>query len=391
MRKNILFYIPNIDQSWGGVRQYSFNILKMISENLTQEFRFYIYHENGDKLFTDIIDVNDNFMLIQKDSISKTKIKYQTILYKIIYILSLKKINLKVLNSFEQLLKKHKIDIVHCPYQFIPKTKNAKLITTMHDVQELYFPEFFSPEDRAYRAVNYYDFMKRADAIIVSYSHVKEDLIKFFYINESKIHTLLIGIQYLWVNNFNVISNTNKSDKKKLFLLYPANSWKHKNHLGILKALQILKSENKIINLIFTGDFNNEYGVFLINKISEFGLENQIEVKGIVDQNKLYDLYINSTGIVIPTLYEAGSYPLYESIFLEKPVICSNVTSLPESIGNEEFIFSPNDYNDIAEKIEKLYFSEEYREQSIINSIRMKQRLKNNDFIKSLFYLYKTI
>lgn len=390
MSKNILFYIPDLDQSWGGVRQYSFNILKMISENFTPEFTFYIYHENGDELFIDIIGKNENFILIQKDSVSKIKIKCRTILYKILYILTLKKINLRVLNSFELLLKKYKIDIVHCPYQFIPKTKSAKLITTLHDVQELYFPEFFTPETRAYRAVNYYDFMKRADVVIVSYNHVKEDLIKFFNINESKIHTLLIGIQYLWVNNFKEINYT-VSEKKDDFLLYPANSWKHKNHLGILEALRILKSQNKIIKIKLTGDFNNDYGFFLINKIKEFDLENQIEIKGIVSQNELYNLYKNSTGIVIPTLYEAGSYPLYEAIFLEKPVICSNVTSLPESIGNEKFIFKPNDHNDIANKIEKLYFNEDYREESIVNSIRMKDKLKNNEFILSLYYLYKTI
>jgi glycosyltransferase involved in cell wall biosynthesis len=161
--------------------------------------------------------------------------------------------------------------------------------------------------------------------------------------------------------------------------------------LGILEALRILKSQNKIIKIKLTGDFNNDYGFFLINKIKEFDLENQIEIKGIVSQNELYNLYKNSTGIVIPTLYEAGSYPLYEAIFLEKPVICSNVTSLPESIGNEKFIFKPNDHNDIADKIEKLYFNEDYREESIVNSIRMKDKLKNNEFILSLYYLYKTI
>ena len=174
MRKNILFYIPNIDQSWGGVRQYSFNILN-------PEFTFYIYNENKDKLFIDIIDRNDNFSLVQSAVDSKFKIKYKNILYKIIYFLTLKKINLKKSNSFDLLLDKYDIDIVHCPYQFIPKADNVKLITTMHDVQELYFPEFFSPEQRAYRAVNYFD--EKGFRLLSTHCHNNESWIvgtKFF-------------------------------------------------------------------------------------------------------------------------------------------------------------------------------------------------------------------
>ena len=388
MAKNILFYIPDINQSWGGVRQYSFNILKMLSENPNKEFVFYIYHEVEDKLFLDIINENYNFNLIKINVVKWRKTKFSIIFNKILILLKLKKRN--VTTDFDRMLKKYSIDIVHCPYQFIPKTNEVKLITTLHDVQEIYFPEFFSPEERAYRAVNYYDFMKRSDTIIVSYNHVKQDLINYFNINKSKIHTLLIGMQFLWVNNFKY-NNDFYFEEVESFLLYPANSWKHKNHIGIIEAIRLLKTQNKIVKIIFTGDFKNDYGMFLIDKIKEYALDNQIIIKGIVSQNELFGLYKNTVGVVVPTLYEAGSYPLYESIFLEKPVVCSNVTSLPETIGNEKFIFNPNDYNDIAGKIEELYFDEEYKKQSIVNSQKMKKKLISNDFVVKLYKLYNSI
>ncbi len=64
MSKNILFYIPTMDQGSGGIRQYSFNMLKMISENNTGEFNFFIYHKRKDEFFLGIIDENQNFKLI---------------------------------------------------------------------------------------------------------------------------------------------------------------------------------------------------------------------------------------------------------------------------------------------------------------------------------------
>jgi glycosyltransferase involved in cell wall biosynthesis len=391
MTKNILFYIPTINQKEGGVRQYAFNILKTFSENYSEDFTFYIYHKRKDQLFLDIVKENKNFALIQTHLSAKIVIKFQVILHKIIHFLTFKSTKLS-LNFLDFLIKKHKIDIIHCPYQYIPKTKLAKLISTMHDVQELHFPEFFTAETLESRAKNYADFIKRSDAVVVSFNHVKEDLIRFFNADKNKIHTLLIGINNLWVTDyFNKETNFEPNFDFDSFLLYPANSWKHKNHLGLIEALRILKGQNKIVYLVFTGDFNNENGTFLISKIKEYGLENQIRLKGIVNQEELYGLYLKSTGVVVPTLYEAGSYPLYESIFIEKPVVCSNVTSLPETIGNDKFVFHPNDYDDMADKIEKLYFDEAYRIESIFNSKKRKNDLKSNDAVKILYNLYHAL
>ena len=84
MSKNILFYIPTMNQRSGGIRQYSFNMLKMISENNTGEFKFFIYHKRKDKLFLDIIDKNENFQLISTHFFPKTFIKLYNSLGKIV-------------------------------------------------------------------------------------------------------------------------------------------------------------------------------------------------------------------------------------------------------------------------------------------------------------------
>ena len=380
-----------MDQGSGGIRQYAFNMLKMISENNTGEFNVFVYHKRKDKMFLDIIEQNENYTLIPTHFISKTLIKIYNSLGKIASALTFKKVSFKK-EFHDFLIKKHDIKIIHCPYQFIPKTKKAKLITTMHDVQELHFPEFFTEEERKKRAINYPDYMNRADAIVVSYNHIKEDLIRFFKINPTKIHTLLIGLNDLWIAEY--FNKGLKFDYKPDFsnyLLYPANAWKHKNHITLLEALKVLKDQNKIVNFIFTGDFNSDHGAFLINKIEELGLQDQIVLKGIVSQDDLYSIYQNASGVVVPTLYEAGSYPLYESLYIEKPVVCSNVTSLPETIGDERFVFKPLDKIDIADKVEKLYFDENYRNDSRVNAIKMKNELKSNDSIQTVYSIYRNL
>lgn len=383
MSKNILFYIPTIDQRAGGIRQYSYNLLRVIAEQKDADYSYFIFHKRKDKLFLDIINERSNFHLVPTFFIVKTSFKFINIFLKPFG---------KKLEFLDYIIKKLNISIVHCPYQFAPRTKKAKVICTMHDVQEIHFPEFFTEKELASRSVHYRDYIERSDAIMVSFDHVKQDIVKYFGIEESKISTMLIGINSLWINAyFNGKALISVKTRFDDFILYPANAWKHKNHIALIEALRILKEDNKVVNLVLTGDFSSDNGQILIGKIHEYGLEDAVELKGIISQDELYGLYQKALGVVIPTLYEAGSYPLYESICIEKAVVCSNVTSLPETIGDERFVFDPYNVQDIAEKIEKLYFDNDYKNESIANSKRMKSILHNNNSIDELYKLYQKL
>jgi len=60
---------------------------------------------------------------------------------------------------------------------------------------------------------------------------------------------------------------------------------------------------------------------------------------------------------------------LMESMLMQVPVICSNVTSLPDTIGDSKFVFDPFDIEDIADKIYRVYTDEHFRELNSQNSV----------------------
>ena len=95
--------------------------------------------------------------------------------------------------------------------------------------------------------------------------------------------------------------------------------------------------------------------------------------------------------VVVPTLYEAGSFPLIESILMGIPVICSNVTSLPGTIGNEKFIFNPYDIEEMALMIERICFDIRYRELNIKNSTIRSKKLKNDNAAIKIENIYKNL
>ncbi|MBD3636687.1 MAG: glycosyltransferase family 4 protein [Crocinitomicaceae bacterium] len=391
---NILFYIPNLDQTNGGVRQYSLGLLSIMA-NL-KEHKFYILHNKQDTEILRLIDQEQHIQLIPP-SIGRER-KLEKKIYKLtraLQFLNEKRSNkdFKVRSHLDRICRKYKIDIVHSPVQEQPFPRKTKNIFTLHDVQELHFPEYFTAEDREYRARTWLYNLKRSDKIIVSYQHVKNDLLKYFKIEEDMVSVLLLEMQNLWFKNYSEsdIKSTKELHGFEKFLLYPANTWQHKNHLRLIDAIHELRAKhNIIVNVVCTGH-QNEHFTTINRKLNELGLENQVKFLGIVDEQTLFSLYQHCTGVVIPTLYEAGSFPLMESIILEIPVICSNVTSLPETIGKDDYIFDPTKVEEMADLILKIWSDDEFRKGNTDHLKKMQNRLFNTGATEKLRSIYESL
>jgi glycosyltransferase involved in cell wall biosynthesis len=57
----------------------------------------------------------------------------------------------------------------------------------------------------------------------------------------------------------------------------------------------------------------------------------------------------------MPSLFEAESLPVWEAFAAGTPVLCSNVTSMPNQIGNAGLLFNPFDAQDLSEKLERIW------------------------------------
>lgn len=388
---NILIDIAGLSKEHGGVYQYSVALLKILAKgNLSH--RFYILCNNPEQDIKEIVEQtsNFNFTKTQPPIYSKFTLLKFRIFNKIFRKLGLKK-RLKTKDLYDCIISEYNINIIHTTMQYLIQKPNVKSITTMHDVQELHFPEFFTSTERAYRAVHYKNVIDGADAVIVSYSHVKNDIIKYFDKPANQIHTVLLDMKDLW---FSKISNRNSKilDKYNLpssFLLYPASSWEHKNHLNLIKAIKLLN--NPEIHLICTGHPTMHFTQQIEPFIKEQGLLDRIKFVGIVSDEELYELYHACKAVVIPTLYEAGSFPLMESILMGIPVVCSNVTSLPETIGDNRFVFDPSRINDIADKINKIWFDEVFRIENITLLKKQALKLNNNNTASKINKIYEEI
>ncbi len=389
--KNILINIPDLSKEHGGVYQYSIALLKVLAKG-NLDYTFFILCNDPDEDILGIVKENSNFHLT--DFQPPRYNRYEMVLLNGLNLISRKlRFKKRFLKNdlYDCIISEYDINIIHTPTQSLIKKQNVKSITTLHDVQELHFPEFFTSAQRAYRAVNFKNAIDRADAVIVSYEHVKKDIINFFSKSGDQVHTVLLDMQDLWFSKVKTRNNSllKKYDLPLNFLLYPASSWKHKNHLNLIKAIKHLN--NPEINLICTGHPTDHFTDKILPFIKEEGLNSKIRFLGIVTDEELYELYQTCRAVVVPTLYEAGSFPLMESILMGIPVICSNVTSLPETIGDDQFVFDPWNINDMANKINKVWADESYRNENRCLLNIQAEKIKMNHAAEKIDLIYKAL
>jgi len=268
-------------------------------------------------------------------------------------------------------------------------------IITMHDVQELHFPENFTPAQRAIRAVQYWKALEKAGVVVVSFEHVKQDLIKYFALPEDKIRVCPIPFRDISLPQATPDAAESYARKYEVwtpFLLYPAHTWRHKNHFRLLQALRELRQDGgHNLKLICTGGTAHHYHAEVLAQVDEMNLSEAVLFSGIVPEDELRWLYEQAALVTIPTKYEAGSFPLYEAMLLGSPVICSHVTSLPETIGDRRFVFDPDDSESLASLIFRMLTDSVFRQENLANSATQAERLRRINAAAHFYDAYRQL
>ncbi|MDH6062761.1 glycosyltransferase [Umezakia ovalisporum] len=83
-------------------------------------------------------------------------------------------------------------------------------------------------------------------------------------------------------------------------------------------------------------------------KIAELNLTDNIQNYGAVGDSQLAKLYNSSIAFVYPCLYEGFGIPLLEAMACETVVIGSNISSIPEVMGDAGLLFEPTSTHELT-------------------------------------------
>lgn len=84
-------------------------------------------------------------------------------------------------------------------------------------------------------------------------------------------------------------------------------------------------------------------------------------------------LYRGASLLIFPSLFEGFGLPLLEAMASDCPVVCSNVASIPEVVGDAALLFDPHDPEAIADAMHRVLLDEELRS-SLIEAGRLRMQ-----------------
>jgi glycosyltransferase involved in cell wall biosynthesis len=248
-------------------------------------------------------------------------------------------------------------DILLAPIYSLALLHTSKpFVYTLHDVQENYFPENFSRWQRVWRYQVHAQLLARAARVICESGQVKADIIGTFGIAEQR--TVVITAPPLQPLPADASDDRLHSVRIRLllpekFLFYPAQFWVHKNHLRLIEAFAEAVTEVPDLKLVLTGKKRDEYDV-VMRAIGKFGLRDKVCHLGYVEQDDLPPIYRLATALIMPSLFESVSIPIYEAFQVGTPVMASNILAIPEQVGDAGLLFDPSSVASIKQAILKM-------------------------------------
>jgi glycosyltransferase involved in cell wall biosynthesis len=214
---------------------------------------------------------------------------------------------------------------------------------TLHDLQENYYPENFSRWQRAWRYQVHSRLLGRARRVICESSYVKTDIVRYFDVPEERISVIAAPPlrQFLADETDERLQATRvRLQLPEKFLFYPAQFWTHKNHLRLIEAFRDVSAEVPDLKLVLTGKKRDQYEA-VKNAVDAFGLNERVCHLGYVVQNDLQAIYRLATALVMPSLFESVSIPIYEAFGIGTPVAASGILAIPEQVGDAGLLFDP--------------------------------------------------
>jgi glycosyltransferase involved in cell wall biosynthesis len=236
-----------------------------------------------------------------------------------------------------------------------------------HDLQHLHYPQFFNPWTIATRETVYPAGCRLSNTVVVGSKWIKDDVVRHYGVNPDKVQIIPEGppTHFFAEPSREELSRVMTTyGLEQPFILYPAVTWPHKNHIRLIEALDHLrKTEGKSVRLVCTGSKDRSFWPRIEEAVGELKSFSQVKFLGFVPEEDLRAIYRLSQFLIMPTLFEASSLPIFEAWLEGVPVASADVTALPDQVADAALLFDPNGVESISNAIATLSSNSELRGQ----------------------------
>jgi len=251
------------------------------------------------------------------------------------------------------ILKKENIDIVFLMdvassrnpyYKYVAKVSKLLKVKVISSIMST--PAEFSTEKEKRVVVEY------SDAIIAATEYNKLAFGK----SPDKVHVIPLGC--------NREAQENRIDEKEDVVLSVGGIRRRKNYYTLVKAAKEVVNKKENVKFFIAGGIDDPNYLTKLKKfVNEYKLEKNVFFLGRVTDEELNELYRKSKLFYLPSEHEMFGIVFVEAMAHGLPIVASNVTAIPEVVGDVGMLFNPKDYLSQANAIinlledEELYFA----------------------------------
>ena len=248
-------------------------------------------------------------------------------------------------------------DIFYTNEFYFPPKKRTIIIATIHGLAYKIIPDKMPLRVIKSLEQGLLFILKHADYLIAVSQTTKNELISKIGVDADRIYVVTHGVDSrfkLKENRYDVKNRLSLNfGISNPYILFVGAIGLHKNILGILSAYEEL-SNNISIDLVMAGPPDSAF-----ESVKKFllrhNMHNSVHVLGhISDTETLADLYNGAELFVFPSFYEGWTSPPLEAMACGTPVITSNCSSLPETVGEAAIQVDPNDSIALANQMERV-------------------------------------
>ena len=285
----------------------------------------------------------------------------------------------------DKFLGAHDIDIVWYPSVWNCLTLDVPYFTTVWDIQhrlQPFFPEVSQGREWNIRERQFSSVLRRAALIVTGTEAGRNEIERFYGVSPDRILTLPHPTP-----QFLKEVAEEKPDLQGLsgpFLFYPAQFWPHKNHYGLIEALELLRNRDGIdVNLVLTGSDKGNLS-YVRDLIKQRNLTEAVRILGFVSEGQLAWLYRHALALTYTTYFGPENLPPLEAFSMGCPVIASDVTGAREQLGDAAILVHPPRPEPIAEGVKTLLSDAMLRRRLIEGGTNRATRFTPDDFVSGI-------
>jgi glycosyltransferase involved in cell wall biosynthesis len=280
--------------------------------------------------------------------------------------------------GFRIALQQLNCDLVHIPNLFsIPRALPCRYVMTVHDMLE--HMSRAREQSGLWRSLHFQltkRVLRGAARIFAVSNFTRTEIEKLFEIPPDRIEVVYNAIDERFLRGHASPSDRDLIAKRYQvtypFLLYAGRVSAHKNVVRMIEAFSALKTALEKdeaypdLKLIIIGD-DLSGNPDLRRTVVRSGVQNDVRFLGFVPIEVLRIFYDEAKVFVFPSLYEGFGLPPLEAMVHGTPVVTSNVSSLPEVVGNAAVLVNPENVFEIMRALHRVLMDQPLR-------CRMKER-----------------